>query len=63
MKSHTIDVMSLGKDAIYSYSTKQKLNTKSSKELELVGIDDVIPMILWMQYFFEAQGFFVNGNI
>ena len=63
MKSHTGGVMSLGKGAIYSCSTKQKLNTKSSTESELVGIDDVMPMILWMRYFLEAQGFVVNDNI
>ena len=63
MKSHTGGVMSLGKGAIYSCSTKQKLNTKISTESELVGIDDVMPMILWMRYFLEAQGFVVNDNI
>jgi len=32
--------MTLGKGATYLTSTKQKLNTKSSMEAELVSIDD-----------------------
>ena len=55
--------MSLGKGAIYSCSTKQKLNAKRSTESELISIDDAMPMILWMRYFLEAQGFVVNDNI
>jgi hypothetical protein len=33
----------------------QKLNTKSSTEAELVGIDDVLPQALWTKYDMEAQ--------
>ena len=63
MKSHTGSVMTLGKGAVYSSSTKQKLNTKSSTEAELVGLDDVMPQILWTRYFLIAQGFVVTDNI
>jgi len=38
MRGHTGVVMSLGKGATYSKSTKQKLNTKSSTDAELVAI-------------------------
>ena len=47
MKSHTGGALSLGSGVIYGTSKKQKLNTKSSTELELVGTDDVMPQILW----------------
>ena len=43
MKSHTVDMMTLGKGAIYSTSQKQKLNTKSSTETEVVGVDNLMP--------------------
>jgi hypothetical protein len=43
MRSHTGGVMSTGNGAAYSTSKKQKLNTKSSTEAELIGIDDVLP--------------------
>jgi hypothetical protein len=59
MKSHTGATMSLGKGAAYSRSTRQRLNTKSSTEAELVGVDDVMPQVLWTRYFLEAQGYTV----
>jgi hypothetical protein len=63
MRSHTGGVMSLGKGAIYSMSTRQKLNTKSSTEAELVGVDDVMPIILWTRQFMEGQGYTVADNV
>jgi hypothetical protein len=57
MKGHTGAALSLGKSVIYWESTKQKLNTRSSTESELVGIHDVLPQILWTQHFLKAQGY------
>jgi hypothetical protein len=54
MKSHTGAMMTLGKGAIYGTSTRQKLNTKSSTESELVGVNDVMPQVLWTRYFFAC---------
>jgi hypothetical protein len=56
-RSHTGAVFTLGSGVITSVSTKQKVNTRSSTEAELVGIDDVISKILWTRRFIEAQGF------
>lgn len=39
--------MSLGKGSPISISRKQKLNTKSSTEAELVGVDDAMALVLW----------------
>ena len=63
MKSHAGGMLSLGKGAVYAASTKQKLNTKSSTEAELVGVDDIMPQILWTRMCLEAQGFNVTDNI
>jgi hypothetical protein len=57
MRSHTGGVMSLGAGAVYSSSQKQKMNTKSLTEAKLVGANDVLPQVLWTQYFLEAQGY------
>jgi hypothetical protein len=62
MRSHTGGTLSLGKGSVYSASTRQQLNTKSSTEAELVGVDDVMPLILWTQYFLNAQGYDVTEN-
>ncbi len=63
MKSHTGGVMTLGKGAIYGTSTRQKINTKSSTKAELVGVNDVLPQVLWTRYFLEAQGYEVKDSI
>ena len=41
MKSHTGIFMSIGKGGAYTALRKQKLNTKSSTESELVAIDEL----------------------
>ena len=56
-KSHTGGIHTMGKGAIQAISSKQKLNTKSSTEAELVGADDVLSQLLWTKYFLEAQGY------
>ena len=63
MKSHTGATMTLGKGSPYSTSTRQKLNTKSSTESELVAVDDVMPQALWTSYFLEAQGYDIESLI
>ncbi len=60
MRSHAGGTVSLGTGAACSTSKKQKLNTKSSTEAELVGIDDVLPQALWTKCFMEAQGYGVT---
>ena len=44
-------------------STKQKVNTRSSTEAELVGVDDIISKVLWTKLFIEAQGHKVTTNV
>jgi hypothetical protein len=63
MKSHTGGAMTLGKGVIYGTSTRQKINTKSSTEAELVGVNDLMPQILWTRYFLEAQGYDISESI
>jgi hypothetical protein len=62
MKSHTGATMSLGKGSVYATSVRQKLNTKSSTEAELVAVDDAMPQVMWTRYFLEAQGYEVNKS-
>ena len=55
--------MSLGDGAIISVSTKQKINTRSSTEAELVSIDNVLSKILWTIRLLREQGWKVNQNM
>ena len=55
--------MSFGHGAVQSISRKQRLNTKSSTESELVGADDASTMTLWTKLFMEAQGCGVKKNV
>jgi hypothetical protein len=57
MKSHTGAVLTLGKGAVNTISAKQKLNTKSSTEAELVGADTVVSIAMWTKMFLEEQGY------
>eukprot|EP00957_Ditylum_brightwellii_P192519 14658176-Ditylum_brightwellii.AAC.1 len=62
-KSHTGGVLMMDKGAIFAGSTKQKLNTHSSTEAGIVGVDDLMPQVLWTQHFMETQGYKVSDNI
>jgi hypothetical protein len=62
-KSSTGALMSMGSGAITAGSTKQKVNTRSSTEAELVGLDDYIARIMWTRHFLDVQGYDVKDNI
>jgi hypothetical protein len=62
-KSHTGATLTFGKGVVSSVCTKQKVNTRSSTEAELVAMDDVVSKVLWTHRFIEAQGFIVKHNI
>jgi hypothetical protein len=63
MKSHTGITMSLGKGSPFLSSISQKLNTKSSTETELVGVDDGMPLVIWTRNFMIEQGYDVKDNV
>ena len=62
MKSHTGATMSLGKGSVHLTPVQQRLNTKSSTEAKLVGVDDVMPQVIWTRYLLEAQGYGVRES-
>jgi len=62
-KSHTGGVVSLGCGTVMCKLTKQKLNTKSSMEAELVGATDYLPNTIWARMFLEAQGYMLEENV
>jgi hypothetical protein len=63
MWSQTGGIFTLGKGSIISDALKQKINTRSSTEAEVVGVDDEIGKKLWTKRFIEWQEFIVRMNI
>jgi hypothetical protein len=63
MHGHSRGRLSLGQGFPIVSSTKQKLNTQSSTETEIVGADDFMPAMCWTHYFMKAQGHGVKDNI
>ena len=63
MKSHTGGILMMGRGALHSVSRKQKLNTKSSKEAELVVADDILSDLLWTQNFLKEQGYTSKSTV
>ena len=63
MKSHTGGCYSLGLGVAHHKSSKQRLNTKSSTESELVGASDYIAYTLWTMRFLKHQGYESRQNI
>ena len=47
MRSHTGGVMNMVTGEEYVQSSKQNLNTKSSTEAELFGVDYVLNQVIW----------------
>ena len=63
MRGHSGGGLSLGRGFPIVSSTKQKINTKSSTESEIVGADDFMPAICWTRHFLMAQGYDVRDNV
>ena len=60
MKSHTGGIHTMGKGALQTLSAKQKLNTKSSTEAELVAADHIASHAMWVKRFLQEQGYDTN---
>ena len=56
MRGHTGGAISMGYGVLHARAGKQKINTKSSTESEMVGVSEHIPYNLWILMFLEEQG-------
>ena len=57
MRGQTGSIISLGSGPIYAKSSRQKINTKSSAESELVGLSDSVGQVVWVRNFIIEQGY------
>jgi hypothetical protein len=63
MRGHSGGGLSLGRGFPIVSSTKQKLNTGSSTQFEILGADGFMPAICWTRYFMKAQRYGVKYNL
>ena len=63
MRGHTGGAIYMGFGVIHCKAGKQKINVKSSTELELVGFSEYISYNIWLLMFMEAQGYGVEKNV
>ena len=63
MKGQTGGCMSYGLGIIHGRSSKQKLNTKSTTESEVVGVSEYLPYNIWTINFMKAQGYDIQDNV
>ena len=62
-KGHTGSILTFGRGATTSSSTKHKIPSKSSCESEIVGLYDKIGDVLWTRQFLEGKGYKIHTNI
>ena len=63
MRSHTGETTSLALGTLSNKSSRQRLNTTSLCESELVATNEYLPYNMWLKDFFEKQGYEVKENI
>ena len=63
MRIHTCCIITMGIERSYVQSIKQKLNTKSSTEAEIVGVDYVLTKVIWIRYFLKEQGYEIHDIV
>jgi hypothetical protein len=62
-KSHTGCMISVSRGPVYVSSKRQKLNSKSSTEAELIGVSDSLSQVIWTREFLLSQGYEVPAAV
>ena len=62
-RSHTGGCITFGWGVLMTKCQKQKLNTRSSTEAEVVGVSDFMPNMIWGRMFLEQQGITLRTNV
>ena len=63
LKGHSGGMMSLVKGPASRKSIRNMINSSSSKELEIIEVDDQMPGVIWTLRFLVGKGFKVIENI
>ena len=62
-KSHTGNVITLGRGPIFCKSSKQKSVKKSSCEAEILALSDIVSTVAWMNDFLQEIGVTIEPSI
>jgi len=63
MRGQTGAVLTTGECSVLFKSCKQKVNTRSSTETELIAVDDILPTVQWAKSFMAEQGYELETEI
>jgi hypothetical protein len=63
MRGQTGAVLTTGECSVLFKSCKQKINTRSSTETELIAVDDILPTVQWARSFMAEQGYELETEI
>ena len=63
MRGHTGQIITMGTGVIDQKASKQKMNTRSSTECELVGTSEGLPKNIYFEMFMEEQGYKLTNNV
>ena len=55
--------MTMATGGAYVQSRYQNMNTKSSTDADIVGVDYVLNQVIWTQYFLKEQGYTIHDNV
>ena len=55
MRSHMGAMLTFGRGAVFSLSNKQKVNSTSSTVAEIIGVDNAMNFVMWVELFIEQQ--------
>jgi len=62
-KSHTGIILTAACGAIESYSRKQTLYTRNTREAVIVAADDIAGCMFWRANFLKARGYYFNSTL
>jgi len=63
MRGQSGTVLVAGVCSVLFRSNKQKVNTRSSTETELIAVDDALPTVQWTKHFMKDQGYDLETEI
>ena len=63
MHGHTGRAITFGTGILSPSASKQKMNSRSTNETEVIGNSEYLPKMIWHEYFFESQGYKLSENV